>query len=279
MGRFRTGSDLAKLSWSVIRKEKSLLVFPIISAIMTIAIAASFFLPLYIVFGGADMVNQWYSWVLLFIWYILAFTISIFCNVALMANASKVMDGENPTIGYGLSFAASRFKYILQWAIFSAIVGMTLQAIRKEGGLLGDIVAAIAGAAWSIATYFVIPVMAFEQLGPVTAMKRSLSFLRQNWGEALVANLRVGIIILLLALLGLIPIVIGVIIGTGIAILVGFAIAVLYWVILGVLGSAMNQVVVVAMYRYATTGKSYMGLEQKFPLHNIPPQQTGPKNW
>lgn len=279
MGKFKKGSELAKLSWSVIRKEKSLLAFPIISAVMTIAIAASFFLPLYIVFGGEQLISQWYSWVLLFVWYILAFTISIFCNVALMACATKVMDGEDPTIGYGLSFAASRIKYILQWAIFSAIVGMILQAIRNQSGLLGNIAAAIAGAAWSIATYFVVPIMAFEKLGPVSAMKRSLTFLRSNWGEALIANLSIGLIFLLFGLLGLIPIIIGFVIGTSIAILVGIGIAVIYWVMLAVVFSAMNQVVVAALYRYATTGKSYMGLDQKFPLNAVQSQQFGPKNW
>ncbi|OPY31855.1 MAG: hypothetical protein A4E32_01459 [Methanomassiliicoccales archaeon PtaU1.Bin124] len=280
MGRFRTGRDLAKMSWSVIRKEKSLLVFPIISAFVTLMIAASFFLPLWFLTGG-DAFTQWYAWVMIFVWYILAFTVSIFCNVALMANATKVMEGENPTVGYGLGFAASRFKYILEWAIFSAIVGVILQAIRKQGGLLGNIAAAVIGAAWAVATYFVVPIMAFEKLGPLGAVKRSLLFLRSNWGEGLIANLSIGLVFFLLALAGFIPIIIGVLLfgsmGVG-AVIAGFAIAIIYWVILAVIASAMKQVVVAAMYRYATTGKSYMGLEQKFPLHQSQ-QQTGPKTW
>jgi hypothetical protein len=279
MGRFRTGLDLAKMSFSVIRKEKSLLVFPVISAFVTILIAASFFLPLYFVAGGADMITQWYAWVILFVWYIIAFTISIFCNVALMANAIKVMDGENPTVGHGLSFAASRFKFIVQWAVFSAIVGMILQAIRKEGGVLGNIAAGLLGAAWSIATYFVVPIMAFEKLGPLKAVKRSLMFLRHNWGEGLVANLSIGLIFFLLFLAGFIPIIIGIALG-GIALLACIGIAIVYWVIVMVLASAMNQVVVAAMYRYATTGKSYMGLEHKFPVQNFQtPPPTQPRNW
>jgi len=279
LGRFRTGLDLAKMSFGVIRKEKSLLVFPVLSAFVTIMIAASFFLPIYFIVGSADMLSQWYAYVILFVWYIIAFTISIFCNVALMSNATKVMDGQNPTVGDGLSFAASRLKYIIQWAIFSAIIGMILQMIRKQGGALGNIAASLLGAAWSVATYFVVPTMAFEKMGPLKAIKRSLMFLRHNWGEGLVANLSIGLIVFLLFLAGLIPIMIGILIG-GIALLVCVGIAIVYWVIVMVLASAMNQVVVAAMYRYATTGKSYMGLDQKFPLQNaqVPPPAEQ-RNW
>lgn len=278
MGRFGTGLDLAKMSFSVIRKEKSLLVFPVLSAFVTILIAASFFLPIYFVVGSTDMLAQWYAWAILFVWYIIAFTISIFCNVALMANATKVMDGENPTVAHGLSFAASRFKYILQWAIFSAVIGMVLQFIRKEGGALGNIAASLLGAAWAVATYFVVPIMAFEKLGPLKSIKRSLMFLRHNWGEGLVANLSIGLIIFLLFLAGFVPIIIGVVLG-GVALLVCVAIAIVYWVIVMVLASAMKLVLVAAMYRYATTGKSYMGLEQKFPVQNYQQPPAGPRNW
>ena len=41
----------------------------------------------------------------------------------------------------------------------------------------------VVGVAWSVATYFVIPVIALEGLGPRDALRRSSALVREKWGE------------------------------------------------------------------------------------------------
>ena len=63
---------------------------------------------------------------------------------------------------------------------------------------MGQFVAGLLGMAWSITTYFVIPVLVVEKKNPFEAMKRSVGILRKTWGESLVANFGIGLIVFLL---------------------------------------------------------------------------------
>jgi hypothetical protein len=59
--------------------------------------------------------------------------------------------------------------------------------------------------AWSIATFFVVPVLAYENLGPLAAFKRSTQLMREKWGESLGATFSFGIVQLLAIFLLIIP--------------------------------------------------------------------------
>lgn len=262
MGRMSRGWQLTKLSFGVIRKDKEILLFPVISGLMLIAIAASFLVPWFLVtdISGGDPGIVFYTfWIA---YYFIAFTVSTFFNVAMMGCAMMRLEGGDPTISYGLSFAAGRLKYIVEWALVAATVGLILRALEQRAGLIGKIVIGLVGLAWSIATYFVLPVLAFEKLTPFKAMRRSASVLKSSWGEALFSNLGIGLIFFLLALAGLGVLFLGVylLVATGsiAAIIVCAVIAVLYWIFLAILSTAVSAVLMTALYRYATTGKTSM---------------------
>jgi len=103
-------------------------------------------------------------------------------------------------------------------------------------------------------------VLIFEKIGPWAAVKRSGSLLRQTWGEAAGGYLTLGGIFVLLALPALLVILLGLVVGGVVGLLVGLAIAVVYWLILGLVGSAAQSILVTALYRYATTGELGFGL-------------------
>jgi len=267
MGGISRGWQLTKLSFSVIRKDKELLLFPLISGIITILLAISFFLPFILSTdwnAGASPEDSEPTLLLLFIpFYIIAYFIAIFFNVAIVACATKRLDGGDPTFSYGIGFAKSRLKYIFQWAIFAAIVGLILRAIQQRVGAVGKILVALAGLAWSIATYFVIPVIAFEEMTPLNAIKRSAGILRKSWGEALISNLGMGLIFFVFSLVGFLIIILGFAIGGLMGLAVGAIVAVIYWVFIGVLATAAQNVLMAALYRFATTGKTSM----EFPTY------------
>ncbi len=65
----------------------------------------------------------------------------------------------------------------------AATIGMILRALEERMGLIGRLVMRIIGIAWAVACYFVVPVLAFEDLTPIAAIKRSSRLFRDTWGE------------------------------------------------------------------------------------------------
>ncbi len=258
MGRFRTGIHLARASWRVVRKEKSLLAFPVLAAVFGLGYALLVVAPLGLLGFVAFGENAILRWVLLAI-ALLGMNIgATFFGVAAASNASRVLSGEEPKLGDGLRVARSRLKVIIQWGVVSATVGLVLQLVsERAGGLGGALVQMIGGAAWSIASFFVLPILALEGVGPFDAIKNSLSVVREKWGESLAGGAVVSLIPGLIAIAGVIVGVLGVLIGLGGQWVLGAPLIVIGVVVLVVaitVGQILHAVFTVVVYRYATEG-------------------------
>ncbi|EUA89587.1 putative membrane protein [Mycobacterium ulcerans str. Harvey] len=91
--------------------------------------------------------------------------IAIFFNVALAACAARSMRGEDTKVSDGVRAAMHRIGPILGWTLVATTVGLILRALEERMPLLGKIAVWLTGAAWAIATFFVIPVVALEGSG------------------------------------------------------------------------------------------------------------------
>ncbi len=277
MGRIGTGWQLTKTSFRILRQDKELLVFPLISGLILILLLATFVGGMFLAvgfdaaFGGAW---TWLTIVLTILFYIVSFFLSFFFNAAIIGAATIRLEGGNPTVADGLRIARENVKRIFVWAIFAATVAMILRAIQERLGFLGKIVIGLVGVAWSLATYFVVPVLIFEKLGPWAAVKRSAHIFKSTWGETIVGGFSMGAIFVLLGLAGLLIPILGFVLGGGLGLVVGIIVLIVYWVILGLVASASRSILVAALYRYATTGKvaeEFRGL----PMFGVaPPRQT-----
>jgi len=249
---------MARASWRVVRKEKSLLAFPLLAAVFGLGYALLVVAPLgllgFVAFGD----NAILGWVLLAI-ALLGMNIgATFFGVAAASNASRVLNGEETKLGDGLRVARSRLKVIIQWGVVSATVGLVLQLVsERAGGLGGALVQMIGGAAWSIASFFVLPILALEGVGPFDAIKKSLSVVREKWGESLAGGAVVSLIPGLIAIAGVIVGGLGVLIGLGGQWVLGAPLIVIGVVVLVVaitVGQILHAVFTVVVYRYATEG-------------------------
>lgn len=258
MGKIGRGWKLAKMSLSIIRKDKEILIFPVLSGLMTILILASFFLGMFFSFGLDGMTNagnRWYLYVFFAVFYFVSFFISIFFNVCVIGCATIRMNGGDPTVRDGFRIAMENIGRIAAWALFAATVGLIIRAIQERVGFIGKLIMGAIGVAWTIVTYFVVPVLIYEKLGPWGSVKRSASILKKTWGEALVGNLGLGVVFFLLGILGILPIIVGAVVGGVIGGIIGLVVAIIYWLVLAVVASAAEAILVAALYRYATTGK------------------------
>ena len=198
MDRVSTGWTLFKGSFKVLKENKQLIVFPLLSGLSIILIIGSLF-----IFGFPKGVEETdgdvesylggTSIFLLFGFYVINYFIVYFFNVALIHCTRLYFRGEEVSVRAGIQFAFSRIGAIFSWSLVAATVGLILKAIQENSDLFGKIITGIIGVVWNIATFFVVPVLAYENTGPIEAIKRSSKIMKENWGESLTASFSFGL--------------------------------------------------------------------------------------
>jgi hypothetical protein len=257
---FRRSWELTKASLGVLRSDKELLLFPLISFFALVVVTISFAVPWALTGGLTDIERGQpgiLTYVLAFLFYLVTYTVMFFFQTALVGAAMIRLEGGDPTLGDGFRIAFSRLPQIIGYALIAATVGMILRWINERAGIVGQIVAGIIGFAWSVATFLVVPVLVVEKVGPIEAVKRSGSLLRKTWGEQLVGNVGIGLVFGLLAVLAL---VVGVVLMVSLVqsslmlALVVLVLTILVVGVLGLIGSAASGIFTASLYRYATKG-------------------------
>ena len=262
MGRWSRSVDLLKKSWGGLREDKELMVFPILASIGALVVLALFAAPVVAVFvgKGESVGSKLPVWMypVIFAFYVVSFTVTNYFGAALIGAANIRLEGGNPTLRDGFRIANSHFGAVLAWSVVAATVGLVIQAIQQRAGVAGRIAGGLAGVAWSLVTFLVMPVLIFEGVGVRQALKRSAHLFKERWGEQVIGQAGIGIVGGLLMLAGVAVIAAGVAVAVAVTPILGVAIAavgVVYVLVLGCLLRAMSGIFNVALYRFAATGE------------------------
>lgn len=262
---FSRSWKFAKMSYAMVWCHKRLLVFPLVSTLAALLVSASFLIPLWTTGqieawtgatgeGGTEQ-GQAVMYGVAFLFYFCNYFVVVFFNTGLLACAMKIARGETATVGEGMGFAMKRLPQIFGWALVSAVVGVILKSL-EQNEKIGRFISAILGSAWTALTYFVVPVITMEGLGPVGAFKRSTRILREQWGTALVGNFSLGVISFLIMLpailLGGGLIFLGVNSGSMVATLAAAGAGVLCILFAGAASSAADMIFKSYLYTFAT---------------------------
>src|SRR5256884_5623978 len=129
----------------------------------------------------------------MFTLYVVNYFVIVFFNVALVGVANSRLMGGTWTFRDGIALAWERKGTILQWALVAATVGVILRTLEERMGLIGRLIMRLIGIAWALACYFVVPVLAFEDLTPIDAVKRSSKLFRDTWGEKDIGGFFLGV--------------------------------------------------------------------------------------
>ena len=261
--RISNGFSLARSSWAVLVKDKHLIWFPIVSGFLFVLVLASFVVPLATLVDWSRVQQEAQAnnnrppvWVypVAFAFYFCCYFVIIFCNAALISCAMMRFNGQEPRLSDGFRMAMARLPQIFAWALVSATVGMVLKIIESANEKVGYYVSLVLGAAWSIMTFFVVPVLVVEKTGPFQAVGRSVSLLKKTWGEALVGRMGIGFVMFLLFLPVLAIFLLGgMLMGkgmmtAGVILLIAGVVAAL---IHAAVSSALNTILLAALYQYA----------------------------
>lgn len=261
--------SLMGASWAVVKKDKRLLLLPLLSGLACLLVMASFAIPI-IASGsyeppaaGAPAAELVTYYGILFLLYVCTYTVAFFFNAALAVCAIASLRGEQVSLSAGLRAAASRLHLILGWAIVSATVGIILRIIEDRSSKVAKIIVGLLGMAWSLATFLAVPVIVMESKGPVEAVKRSSGLFKRTWGEQMVGNFGFGIIFFVLGIPGILALVLGVMSLHSSAAMAAILIAVgvLYLIVLGLVQAALAEVFRAALYLYAAFQEAPRGFD------------------
>lgn len=265
MNRIKNSWNLLKASASVLSADKELILFPIVSSIGVIIVTLSFALPMFFA-GVFEFIfsqvpgSQIMGFIILFMFYVFQYFVIIFSNSALVGAAMMRLQGKDPGIRDGFRIAFQHIGSIFIYALISATVGVVLRTISERSNALGRFVISLIGLGWNIATFLVVPILVIEDVGPIDAIKRSVSLLKKTWGEQIVGNIGIGLIF------GLTTVAI---LTAAIPLTVLSFIYELYWLgvliillmivtltILSLINGALNGIFTAAVYQYAVEGQS-----------------------
>ena len=256
MDRITRSFQLVRQSYRILMRDSELMFLPFIGGLITLAVGFSFFL----VFRpettsdeiGADEIVPF------FIFYVFAYAIGLFFQAAVVAGATERLRGGDPTMRSAMAAAWRRRGSIAIWAVVAATVGTILNAIHERAGWLGKIVTAIFGVAWSLATFFIVPVLVLEEQSIGDSFQRSWAVFKKTWGEAVIGRGGLGIaafvawvvlflVVISLAGIGLEP--------------VAFIVAFTGAITLMMFFAALQGVYVASLYRFATAGQDTAGYD------------------
>lgn len=195
--KFKENLSLTVKSFKFIMTHKKLMFFPILKFILIIPTLIAVYITI-IYFGAqnqhAASDNALFSKLIVLISCLATIFVStffsVFTDVALSSAATQAVNGSI-SIQKSISQSFSRLKTIFTWALSAAIIKLLLQRKKNDSSInfLGELTGSIMGLMWYIATFLVIPVIAYEKLGAIDSIKRSADLMRKNFGQNVSSSL------------------------------------------------------------------------------------------
>jgi hypothetical protein len=254
VGRISNAWRLAQASWQVLSRDRELIAIPIIAGIGSLLAFGVIAGQGVLLLGGPDDTNAGdvALWLILALAAVAATWVAALGQAAVVAGAGQRMDGGDPTLATAFDASRARSGRLFGWAVLATVVALVLDQIQERLGLAGRIIGSLGKLAFSVMSFLALPVIVFENVGPIDGFKRSSQLLRSTWGEQITFSFGMG----LLGFLAALP---GIAVGGGAAAsgvlivqVVGVAVAVAWVIAVIAVVSALSAVYKTALYRWAS---------------------------
>jgi len=252
--RFKTGLILTRDSLAVLRNHPDLVLFPLISGLATLLFGVVLYLTVFVggVLGGG------LEYVALFGLYFVTTFVASFFTAALVSSVEDAFHNRNPTLRGGIAAAWNKKTELAVWSVISAVVGVLLRSLERSDSALSRIIAGFFALGWTITTFFVIPVIVFEDVSVSEMFSKSAGTFRETWGETFSSTLGIGLIQFALWVVGMALVVAvgGLLftilpaVGTSTVILGGVGLTICVYLI----GQTVQGIAKTALYVYAAEG-------------------------
>ncbi|MCK9352399.1 MAG: DUF6159 family protein [Candidatus Paceibacterota bacterium] len=181
-GIFRESYHLAKKSFSLMRKDHHLILFPILSGVLTAVLLAGFFVLRHVFLGGGGRISPA---AILLLWSIVVF-LSTFMKLSVIACFRSYLSGNAISLHEAFRKSAMKIDLILSWTIISSFVGVFLLIMPSE--IYTTVISGVLGIYWSLSTYFIIPAFSEDGATLSESFYHSLEALKRAWKEMMIIN-------------------------------------------------------------------------------------------
>jgi hypothetical protein len=276
---FSRSWEITKLSFGVVKRDKEMLWFPVLSGIFSLIFLVALLFPTLILSAMSGVSNEFgaYAYTLLFLAYVGLAFIATFFNVCTVYTTKVRFEGGDATFMESIKFSLSKIHLIFMWSLVSATVGIILRLIEQAaqraqgaGKIVLHILRGVLGMAWSIVTVFVIPALVYKNMGPIDAIKDSVGALKKTWGESLIRHFGLGLIQFMFMILGVIVFVMLFILTASLGstfLIILALLAIIYFVMVFLIFGVANSVYNTALYVYANEGKIPTGFTDETIRH------------
>ena len=199
-GRAKTGLKLSKNSLGVVRDHPKLLVFPFLGALSTLGFWILFLVPLWI----SGLIGSGAEIVVLFVLYFVTTFASTFFTASLVFAVNQTFHGEEPNLGECMRAAWRRKGAIFVWSAIAATVSLVLKKLEETDSPVAGVLASLFSLGWTVVTFFIVPVIVFEDVSARSMFTRSGQTFRETWGESIGTGFGVAIIQFLIAIVGIV---------------------------------------------------------------------------
>lgn len=272
IGKFKASWLIAMASWNLIKQDKEVLTFPILSAIFMFVVTGVIGIIFYLLVLGGQLsltsgvegstataslsnVSYFVEVIYAFVLYFITTFITLFFETGIITIIKGRLSGQDLTFNDGIENARKKIKVILIWSFVSATVGTFLKIISDRSKLVGKIITALLGSAWSILTFFIAPIIIVENLTIQESLKKSAETIKRVWGESAIIGVGTGLAFFFLYLFGILAFIALIFTLNKFLIIGGFVLFVIYLIILSAISSALSVVFRVVLYEYASTGQ------------------------
>jgi len=268
IGKFKSSLMITKESWNVLKQDRDVMLFPIISTVVTLIASLVFAAALFFIFVHAGERIESLSetqldvigYVIGFLWYLVAFFITNYCMACIYLMVHARFNGQVVSFSQSIALANNHVGKIFVWSAISSTVGMILNAIAEKSALAGKIVAALFGAAWNILTYFSLPSLVIGNRSIKDSFRESANLIRKTWGEAIIINLGVGAFFGMLVFLSIaLSVGIVILIPTTLTMIIVGVLLLIALIVMAIISSTLTTILNLALYEYASTGKVPQG--------------------
>jgi hypothetical protein len=179
---FRESYVLAKKSFSLVRKDPHVILFPILSASLIVFFLTAVFV-LRFLFLSEGRISLSLS---LFLGFIVVF-FSTFSKIGATLCFRSHITGAPILVRDAFRKTAKKIDLIFAWSMISSFVGVILLILPSD--IYTALIAILFGAYWSLSTYFIMP--AFSENGAIFSQSfaRSVDALKKSWKEMILINL------------------------------------------------------------------------------------------
>lgn len=244
--RLRQGITLLIDSLHLMRNHPRLLAFPLIGGLAGVAFLTLF---LGITFGAMQFQPTGAFLIGLIFAYLGMTFISTLFTAGLVHQTRHAMYEGTVSVRAGLAGAWEVKGRLLVWSIIAATVGAVLNSSQESGSRSSAGLGALFGIAWTLLTFFIVPVIVFERAGLRDMFTRSASTFKDTWGETPIGLGGVQLVSLVIAL----PAVgVGILIHNTVQPILGIAIVVAGVATAFLVSQTLQGVIKTALYMYAT---------------------------